>query len=71
MPQDRKTIQIVDKGKDRFNEINHGVTLSLMANVGTPVTSTPLKIYTESKTGLPVVCGLLDWDGFQKSETTW
>lgn len=38
MPQVRKTIQIVDKGKVRFIQINHGVTLGLAANVGTLVT---------------------------------
>jgi len=37
MPQVRKTIQIVDKGKVRFIQINHGVTLGLAANVGTLV----------------------------------
>ena len=37
MPQVRKTIQIVDKEKVRFIQINHGVTLGLTANVGTLV----------------------------------
>jgi hypothetical protein len=39
MPQVRKKIQIVDKGKVRFIQINHGVTLGLAANVGTLVRS--------------------------------
>ena len=53
MPQVRKTIQIVDKGKVRFIQINHGVTLGLAANVGTLV-----KVTKEKASQRPCPCGV-------------